>query len=134
MRLLVDEKDLIELVERDNPMPVTDFRGWLAARDARVVLTFTNVTELTDCFRGVDDLLYIRSIVQAVESLPVTYLRETLIEIEEIEAAVVAFEEGREPDMVNPCVDRWDQTFAKRGETSAAEMIVGYRLDMIVFD
>jgi len=134
MKILLDAKDLIELLERADPMPLEGFRKWLDARDAKIVLTYTNVSEFADCFRGVDDHLYIRSIVQGLESLPVTYMREAMIQVDEIELAVAAFDAGVEPTRPDPYVSRWDHTFAKRAEPPPAEMIVGYRLDMMNFD
>lgn len=132
--LLLDAKDLIELLERSDPMPKSEFHAWLVAHDARVVLTYTNVSEFANCFQGVSDRLYIRSIVQALESLPVTYLREATIQVEELKLALDAFDNGLEPSRPNPYVPRWDHTFAKYGEPPPAEMLVGYRLDMMVFD
>jgi hypothetical protein len=134
MNLLLDAKDLIELLERSQPMSPAAFRDWMIARNARVVLTYTNVSEFANCFRGVSDILYIRSIVQALEALPVIYLREATIQAEELKLAIHAFDAGVEPSRPNPYVARWDHTFAKYGEAPPAEMLVGYRLDLMVFD
>jgi hypothetical protein len=133
-RLLIDAKDLIELVERGTPIAAADFSRWLTDHDASVVLTYTNVTEFAECLRHLDDLLYVRSIIQVLESLPHVYLREVTIEVDEIALAISAFDSGSEPQLPNPYVARWDHTFAIRGESPPAEMIVDYRLDLMVFD
>ncbi|MGA8810478.1 MAG: hypothetical protein WB973_21615 [Thermoanaerobaculia bacterium] len=133
-RLLIDAKDLIELVERGTPIAAADFSRWLTDHDARVVLTYTNVTEFADCLRHIDDLLYVRSIIQVLESVPHVYLREVTIEVDEIALAIAAFDSESEPKLPDPYVPRWDQTFAIRGKSPPAEMIVDYRLDLMVFD
>lgn len=132
--LLPDTKDLIELIERSKPVSADDFTRWLEEHDFRVVLTFTNVSEFADTIRGTHDLLYVRSILQALEALPNVYLREATIEVEEIKRAIDAHDRGTEPQLHDPCVSRWDWTFAKWGERPPAEMIVNYRIDDMVFD
>jgi hypothetical protein len=133
MLLLLDAKDLIELIERSQPMPVERFATWLSERGAKIVLTFTNVSEFANCFDGVNDLLHIRAMIQALERLPLAYLHEASIEVNEMELAIAAFDRGDEPAIANPYVSRWDHTFTKRGEAPPAEMIVGLRLDEIAF-
>lgn len=115
-------------------MTVAEFAGFLRERDAQIVLTFTNVSEFANCFHDVSDRLYVRSILQSLESLPVTYLHETLIEVNELEEAIEAFAQSRTPRVHSPYVSRWDETAAIRGEPSPVRMIVGYRLDMMIFD
>lgn len=134
MRILLDAKDLIELVERSKPLSVGEFSNWLKERDGVAVLTFTNVLEFANCFDGVGDLLYIRSMVQALESLPLTYMHESVIEVSEIELAIEAFNSSTKVSRHSPYVLRWDETAAIRGESAPGEMMVGYRLDMMVFD
>ena len=132
--LLIDTKDLINLVEHDAPMTRQEFSSWSADHDLRLVLTFTNVSEFADTIRASQDLLYVRSILQAVEALPAVYLQESLIEVSELEAAIEAFNAGTEPSPHDPFVSRWDYTFKVRGEEAPHRMIVNYRLDLMVFD
>jgi hypothetical protein len=132
--LLVDAKDLISLIEHDTPMSSNDFIRWSNDRDLKLVLSFTNVSEFSEPLRRTDDLLYMRSILQKVGALPVMCLRESLIEVSELENAIIAFNAGADPKRHDPFVSRWDETFANRGEKAPAEMIVNYRLDLMVFD
>jgi len=134
IRILLDAKDLIELVERDKPMSVRDLSEFLRERRGHIVLTFVNVSEFADCFRGASDRLYIRAMLQALQALPVMYLHEGLIEVCEIEAAVQAFNASRAVNPHSPYVSRWDETTTIRGQRSPVQMIVGYRLDMMIFD
>ena len=132
--LLPDTKDLIELVEHSKPVAADTFVRWCTDRGFRVALTFTNVSEFADTIRSTHDLLYVRSILQTLESLPCVYLREVTIEVEEIRRAIEAFDRGAEPERPDPYVTRWDWTFTKWGERPPAEMIVNYRIADMVFD
>jgi hypothetical protein len=132
--LLPDTKDLIELIERSDPVSTDDFAQWLLARDLRIALTFTNVSEFADTIRNAHDLLYVRSILQKLQSLPCRYLREATVEVEEIRRAVAAFDRGSEPEPPDPYVSRWDWTFTKWGKRPPAEMIVNYQIADMIFD
>ena len=132
--LLPDTKDLIELIERSDPVSPDNFAEWLLARDFRIALTFTNVSEFADTIRSANDVLYVRSILQKLEGLPCRYLREVTIEGEEIRRAIAASDSGDEPERADPYVSRWDWTFTKWGERPPAEMIVNYQIADMIFD
>jgi len=132
--LLPDTKDLIELIEHREPVEADVFARWLTDRGFQVALTFTNVSEFADTIRSTRDLLYVRSILQTLESLPCVYLREVTIEVEEIRRAIESFDRGEEPERPDPYVSRWDWTFTKWGERPPAEMIVNYRIAEMIFD
>jgi hypothetical protein len=134
IRILLDTKDLIELVERSYPISPARLSEWLKAHDASMVLTSTNVSEFARGFENTSDRLHARSMFQTLDALPVTYIREPVIEVSEIELAIEAFNSANEPRAHSPYVRRWDDTFAVRGEAAPGAMIVGYRLDMMVFD
>jgi len=134
IRILLDTKDVIELVERSYPISPAKLSEWLEARDARLVLTSTNVLEFAEGFANTNDLLHARSMMQALEAMPVVYLHEALIEVDEIAAAIDAFNGSQEPTPHTPYVGRWDETLAIRGEPAPGAMVVGYRLDMMIFD
>lgn len=73
--LLPDAKDLIDLVEASKPVSVNDFTAWLTNHQAKIALTFTNVSEFAATLRETNDVLYVRSILQTLETLPSVFLR-----------------------------------------------------------
>jgi hypothetical protein len=132
MRILLDAKDLIELVEHDQPITLSQFSKYLHKHKAYLVLSFANVSEFVAPLARGADFLTMRGHLQRLEGLPVHYIREPPIPIEEIRAALSAFESDTPIKQVNPYVRRWDETFNYPG-TSAAEIFVNFRLDDIVF-
>lgn len=132
MRILLDAKDLINLIEFNHPVSVANLAVWLTQNAGTLVLSFTNVSDFVGpaCNRG--DFLEMRVLLQKLETLPITYIREGLIIRDELRSALMAFHTGQEPPSPNPYVSRWDETFHWEGE-SAAKVLVGLRLDDIVY-
>jgi len=135
MLILLDSRDLINLAERSSPVSVKDFDAYLRAGSHQLVLSFTNVRELVSPLAGGDEFLRIRPLLQALESLPHTYIREVTIVGAEIQAAVDAFSRESEYQPVSPFVDRWDRTLVMLPgqQRSAADGLVGLRLDEIIY-
>jgi hypothetical protein len=133
MLILLDCHDLINLLERDHPVNVKEFAERLNRSDARVVLSFTSVSELVGGLARGIEFMEFRPRLQAMEGLNPAYIREGFIFRQELESAWRSFQinvEFVEPD---PMVRRWDETFQPPGQ-SVARMFVGYRLDAIVHD
>lgn len=132
MRILPDAKDLINLVERAEPLGLREFHGWLEQNEAKLVLTLTNVLEFAAPLGQDADRLGVRANLQALESLPVCYLSAAIVQ-DELRSAVRAFDSGAPYQPIDPYVRRWDEVLVL-AEPSVAGMYVNYRLDEIVFD
>jgi hypothetical protein len=132
MRILLDAKDLINLVEHNTPVPLAEFVNWLKERNARLVLTAMNVGELVTPLKRGRDFLGIRVLLQAIERSPVSYLRETYIILQELQSALQAFQDATEFRMPDPYVVRWDEVIQAPGH-SVAQMYVNYRLDEMIY-
>ena len=135
MNVLVDARDLIELVERAQPASIGEVDAFLRVHNHKFVLSFTNVRELVSTLAVNDDFLRVRPWLQSLERMPHRYIQEVVIPRDEINAAVDAFNGGaayRPPDLF---VRRWDETLmplpGKR--TSGIEELVNIRLDDIVY-
>lgn len=134
MRILLDSRDLINLVEHGRPTTAHDFDVYLRARNHQIVLSFTNVRELAGPLAAGADFLRVRPLLQSLEQMPHTYLREVTIMAAEIQSAIHAFDAGTEYQDCSPFVTRWDHTLVTPGQrASAAENWVNLRLDDIVF-
>lgn len=132
-RILIDAKDLINIVEHGTAISADDFESFLEAHNAAVILTHTNVCEFVAPISRSGDFLSIRPFLQRIEKFPVCYLREPTIPAEEIVAALEGFVKKCEPQPINPYVPRWDYTFHLVGP-NPTEKFVGYRLDEIVYE
>ena len=129
--VLLDASSLINL-ERGQPFSFDALGEILRERHARLVLTRTNVLELSASASKTGEFLPVRTTLLEIERLPVVYLREGGITYAELKEAVNAFTEHREFRRDNPYVKRWDETLVVQGPSPAA-ILVDQRLDELVF-
>ena len=123
LRILLDAKDLIDIVEHGRPITVDQFRAWLIDKKAAVVLSFTNINDFVGKAFEQNAFLEMRPLLQSIETLPHTYMQEGMIKINELREALVGYRAGREPSPINPYVRRWDET-AFWENASAANILV----------
>lgn len=115
MRILLDTRDLIGVVERGQPVSVQEFGTYVRDHNHQIVLCFSNVRELASPMYCANDILNTRASFQSLEQLPQTYLKEATIIPGEIRAAIGAFINGEEYRDPSPYVVRWDQTMVPDG-------------------
>jgi hypothetical protein len=132
MRLLLDSRDLIDLVERSRPLPIQEFDAYLRSGNHQLVLTFTNVRELAGPLSEGIEFMRVRPFLQSLERMPLTYLRETTVVPVELQSAVDAFQRGAEYSCCSPYVRRWDYTLSRR--EPATWNWINFRLDEIVYE
>jgi hypothetical protein len=136
MRILLDSRDLINFVEHGRPIAAGEFAKYLRSGNHEIVLSFTNIRELSGPLAAGVPFLEIRPLLQSLEAMPHAYLQEVTIVGREIQAAVDAFNKNTEYQSFSPYVPRWDHTLIPiPGQRSqAAEDWVNFRLDEIVYD
>jgi hypothetical protein len=132
MKVLLDSKDLIDLAEHATPLSLPDFRHRLQGKGAEAVLSYTNVREVAAPMATTGEILRIRAVLNQIEALPVCYIREAFIIVDELKSARRSFDSGRDYEPIDPFVPRWDYTF--QYHESAAKDYVGYSLFNIVND
>jgi len=132
MRILLDAKDLIGIVEHSRPIGVEEFGAWLRKKGAAAILSFTNVNDFVGPTFEKNTFLEMRVLLQRIETLPLAYIREGTIIANELREAIAAYREGREPAPLDHYVKRWDETAFWLNE-SAVQILVGMRLDDIIF-
>jgi hypothetical protein len=132
MRILLDAKDLIDIVEHSRPISIDDFRAWLRSSGMQAVLSFTNVNDFVGPTFANNSFLEMRLLLQKIETLPLSYIREGTIIANELREALAAYRENREPFQIDPFVKRWDETGFWENE-SAVKLLVGMRLDDLVY-
>ncbi len=132
MRILLDAKDLIDVVQYGRPVTVETFGTWLREKRATTVLSFTNINDFVGPTFENNTFLEMRILLQRIETLPLSYIREGTIIENELRAAAAAYRDGSEPGSADPYVGRWDETGYWLNE-SAARILVGLRLDELVY-
>lgn len=130
MRVLLDSKDLINLVEHETPIVLPELVQRFSTINGLLVFSFTNIRELVAPVAADDDFLRVRRWLQALEDAPHRYISEPYIDDQELEEAAQAFSTGREYRPINPYVARFDFTF----RSSSRRELVNYRLHDIVWD
>lgn len=130
LRILLDSKDLINLVEHQLPLSLEDLKRRLQAINGSLVFTFTNIRELVAPVASDGDFLRARRWLQELEDFPHKYIAEPSIDDQELAEAAKAFASGNEYKPINPYVPRFDYTF----RSAIKEQMVNYRLHDIVWD
>ena len=129
MRILLDTKDLLDLVQRHAPVSLSVFHEYLTSNSAELVLTFTAVREMASPLVDGADVLKVRGIFRKLESLPICYLREATVTADELRMAVTCFEAGDEYRGPCPYVQRWDDTLSV-----GRELLVKMLVNQSIFD
>lgn len=132
MKVLLDTKDLINVLEHNRPMKLSALRDYLRTHDSTIVLTFNNVRELVAPLSQGGDSIHIRCLLQKLETLSLSYLAEAGIPTEEVKEGVRAFNSASEYKPINPWVSRWDETMP--GQRPMLGRMLIRRLDEIVLD
>ena len=131
MYIIPDTRDLIELLERNKPVGVEQFREVLNTNGHSIVLSYSNVAEFVRPLLSDNDFLRMRAKLNDLESLPLVYIRESTLAHAELALAVDAFKGGDEPTRLNPYVSRWDEVITPFGNT-ATKIFLNFRLHEIV--
>src|SRR5215469_979418 len=95
----------------------------------------TNIRELCGPLGEGGDFLPIRALLQTLEGMRHTYLKETEVVSDELRSAVNAFNTGTEYQPCDLYVTRWDHTLAlpPGQQHGGADNLVNVRLDEIVY-
>jgi hypothetical protein len=79
MRILLDSKDLINVLEKGRPVSIARLESALRAGNHQLVLSYVNVTELVAPLQFGREFTDIRSILVAVEDLPVVKIHQAIV-------------------------------------------------------
>lgn len=108
-RVFLDTRDLINIVERGNPLSVSDLRVRLQEAGCTLVVALTHIRELAeplvDPARRPSTPSEL-STFKTLEGLPLEYVDEETIPCLELDEVVSASRSGREVRQVQPFVDR----------------------------
>lgn len=132
MRVFLDTKDLISVLERGEPCDVNALGRSLVNGSHRLCISVANVRELAaPLVEGDSSGPSVTKTLADLEKLPLTYLREHKVIPLEIIAAMSAYSGGEEPATVTPYSDRFDKAIE---EMIPTRLFLNYPLPEIVFD
>jgi hypothetical protein len=131
MRILLDSRDLIDLLEHQQPTTAVEFDAYLRAGNHQIVQCFTNVRELCGPLGAGAEFLRVRPFLQALDQMPHACLKEAMIVAFELQSAVDAFNAHVEYRDYSPYVNRWDFVLGREDPVTANWP--GLRLDDIVY-
>jgi hypothetical protein len=111
VRILLDAKDLINVVERSKPVKLEELDAWLRTRGSSVVYSLCNVRGLAGPI-GIDPVHIprIKTYLDELEELPHCYI-SAYIDLMELRSAVRCFKADTEYRPIDPYVLRFDQVF-----------------------
>ena len=113
MRILLDAKDLINVVEHSNPVKLSEFDGWLRTRDADLVYSLVNIRGLAAPLAlGSSFLPQVKDSLDQLESLPHCFVTSG-IDLLELQRALDCFDAGNEYVPIDPYVPRFDYVFPR---------------------
>ena len=111
MRILLDAKDLINVVEHSNPVKLSEFDSWLRTSDAELVYSLVNIRGLAAPLAlGSSFLPQVKDYLDRLESLPHCFVTSG-IDLLELQRALDCFGAGKEYVAINPYVPRFDYVF-----------------------
>jgi hypothetical protein len=133
IKIYPDSKDLIDLFEKSYPCSPDEFENELNINDAEIVLSSTNIEELSAPLSYSKKDANIMKTLIRIEKMPIRFISESKIAFLELNEAVHAFNEEREYLQINPFVSRFDETLSVNGLPPTKDYI-SYGLPETVFD
>lgn len=118
MRILLDAKDLINVVEHSKPLSLADLESWLKAKGARLVFSLENIRALGGPL-GSDPAALPRIVqyLRDLEALPHCFI-SCHIDLLELRSAIEGYDNGLAYKAIDPYVLRFDFTFDRMAQPS----------------
>lgn len=134
MRVYLDSRDLIVLVERKTPEATACFEEKLRHSESYLIYSMHNIVECcTPLIRGNERSTVMRTL-NRLEKLPHLYVAETRIEALELNEAKAALLEGREYAQIDlPIVPRFDYAVSAFSDCPTKQYL-NYSLAHIIYD
>jgi len=133
MLIYLDTRDLIDLLEKGRPCGPEEFRRQLVDRKHQLVISFSNVRELSQPLFDAQSKTIVTRLLNQIETMPLKYIREAYICPQEVEEAFAAFSEAREYAGVSPFVGRFDEACTPWNKRAATASYLNFSLSECVF-
>ena len=133
MRIYLDTKDLINVLENSGPCTADDFENFLTRDGHHIVLSSMNVFELSKPLLHRNAKTNVMRLLIRIEKMPRTFIHASNIPRLELEQAIHAFTKGVEYRDIDPYVKRFDETVVLNGQPPTKPYL-NYGLWEIVWD
>ena len=120
MLVYLDTKDLINVLERSDPLSPEELASSLREANAQLALSFIAVAEISAPLLVQSARTSVMNLLNQLEALPHVFLADSHVERLELEEAVEAFASEREYSPIDPFVGRFDYTIPLRGAPATA--------------
>jgi hypothetical protein len=108
MRIYLDTKDLINLIEKSFPCNTEDFDNKLRPNGYQLVISFANILEISAPLLHDRIGTKIMGLLNKIEKLPIIFIKADVIALE-LSEAIKAYEQSREYNHINPFVNSFDE-------------------------
>lgn len=134
MRIYLDSKDIIKLLEKSDPCTTEEFDNFLRNGNHELVLSFVTIMEISEPLFHKNATTNVMWLLGQLEKLPHIFIHSSIITRLELEEACCAFASGTEyQDILPPFVERFDITVDLQGNP-ATEQYINYPLAETVWD
>ena len=134
MRIYLDSKDIIKLLEKSEPCTAEKFDNFLRNGNHELVFSFITITEVSAPLFHKNAKTNVMWLLSQIEKLPHIYIHSAIITHLELEEAYHAFVNGNEyQDILPPFVSRFDMTVDLQGNP-ATKQYINYPLAETVWD
>lgn len=123
MRIYLDSRDHISLVERKTSIETDTFEGMLRECGNELVFSLHNIIECCAPLNQAGDETNVMRTLNRLESMPHIYIAEVKIPALELEEAISAFLDDREYSDADPFVPRFDYVVAPFEEPPTADYL-----------
>jgi hypothetical protein len=115
MLLYLDTRDLINILEKGEPISREGLLNLLRPEGHRLVVSFAHVAELAAPLRYPNAMTNVSRLLGHLEELPLAFLADLRLEFLEFREALEAWQAGRECRPIDPFVPRIDHTLPLDG-------------------
>lgn len=133
MRIYLDSRDHIWLVERKTPEETDTFERMLRESDHELIFSLNNIMECCAPLLQPGSRTNVMNTLNRLESMPHQYIAEAKIPAMELEEAASAFLNNREYNFIDPFVSRFDHVVAQF-EKPATDNYIHYGLAHTVYE
>lgn len=132
MLIYLDSKDLINILEKSEPLPADKFENFLKDGSHKIVLSFVTIMEIVEPLRNNKAKTNIMSLLSNIEKLPHTYIHSDISRLE-LQEALRAFSTKDNYKSIDPFVNRFDET-CDLNASPATKCYINYSLPETVWD
>jgi hypothetical protein len=132
MKLYLDARDLINILQKASPCTVDDLEEILRQRDHKLTVSFHTISEISVPIVKATSKTNVMALLNRLEKIPLTFIRSDIDGLE-LKEALDAYSTNREYRGIHAFVDRVDQTVDLHARPPTG-VFINYSLAETVWD